>query len=53
MRRRAIENSKEVQDTLMSIVKLVNQIENMPVKDDVKNDVQGALYALEKVATLN
>ncbi len=49
MRRRALENAKGTQETLTSIVKLVNQIENMPVKEGVKDDVQGALNALEKV----
>jgi len=48
MRRRALENAKGTQETLTSIAKLVNQIENMPVKEDVKGDVQGALNALEK-----
>ncbi|KAI0346662.1 hypothetical protein BDW22DRAFT_1352823 [Trametopsis cervina] len=41
-----VENSKE---TLKSIVALVNQIENMPVGQDVKGDVLGALDALETV----
>jgi phosphatidylinositol glycan class S len=49
MRHRAIENAKATQETLTSIIKLVDQIENMPVKDDVKVDVEGALDALEKV----
>lgn len=49
MRRRALENAKSAQETLSSIVKLVDQIKNMPVKEDVKGDVQGALDALEKV----
>lgn len=49
MRRRALENARGTQETLTSIVKLVNQINNMPVKEDVKGDVQGALNALEKV----
>ncbi|KXN90300.1 hypothetical protein AN958_04333 [Leucoagaricus sp. SymC.cos] len=49
MRRRALENAKGAQDTLTSIIKLVDQIENMPVKDDVKDDVQGALDALERM----
>ncbi|KAF9444833.1 hypothetical protein P691DRAFT_763033 [Macrolepiota fuliginosa MF-IS2] len=50
MRRRALENAKGAHETLTSIVKLVDQIENMPVKEDVKGDVQGALDALEKVS---
>ncbi|KAI0806266.1 phosphatidylinositol-glycan biosynthesis class S protein-domain-containing protein [Irpex lacteus] len=44
--RQNVENSKE---TLKSIVALVNQIENMPVGQDVKGDVQGALNALDLV----
>lgn len=51
MRRRAEENVKGTQETLTSIVKLVDQIDNMPVKEDVRDDVQGALDALEKVRT--
>ena len=50
MRRRTAENVKESQDTLLSIVKLVNQIQNMPVGKDVKGDVLGALNALERVS---
>ncbi|KAF5356758.1 hypothetical protein D9756_006513 [Leucocoprinus leucothites] len=49
VRSRAIENTKGTQETLTSIIKLVDQIENMPVKDDVKDDVQGALDALERI----
>jgi phosphatidylinositol glycan class S len=49
MRRRTAENVKNTQETLTSIVKLVNQINNMPVKEDVRDDVQGALEALEPV----
>ncbi|EKM76786.1 hypothetical protein AGABI1DRAFT_108623 [Agaricus bisporus var. burnettii JB137-S8] len=48
MRRRTAENVKNTQETLTSIVKLVNQIDNMPVKEDVRDDVQGALEALEQ-----
>ncbi|KAI0696818.1 phosphatidylinositol-glycan biosynthesis class S protein-domain-containing protein [Cytidiella melzeri] len=44
--RQNVDNSKE---TLKSIVALVNQIENMPVGQDVKGDVQGALNALDMV----
>ncbi|KAK7681393.1 hypothetical protein QCA50_015485 [Cerrena zonata] len=47
MRRRTMENVEESRDTLLSIVKLVNQIQNMPVGKDVKGDVLGALNALE------
>jgi len=49
MRHRAIENTKGVQETLTSILKLVDQIENMPVKNDVKDDVEQALNTLERV----
>ncbi|CCM04395.1 uncharacterized protein FIBRA_06571 [Fibroporia radiculosa] len=48
IRRRAVENTMGAQDTLQSIVRLVTQIENMPVKRDVKNDVQEALMELEE-----
>ncbi|KAA1472038.1 hypothetical protein DENSPDRAFT_896001 [Dentipellis sp. KUC8613] len=47
-RRRAIENVVSSKETLQSIVKLVDQIPNMPVGQDVKGDVQEALTALEK-----
>jgi phosphatidylinositol glycan class S len=50
MRRRLLETSQSAQDTLSSIVKLVHQIENMPVGSDVRNDVQDALFALDKVS---
>ena len=40
MRQRAEENMENAKDTLRSIVGLVNQIENMPVGQDVKGDVQ-------------
>lgn len=49
LRRRAIENVKSSEETLRSIVSLVNQIENMPVGTDVQNDVQEALVALDQV----
>lgn len=49
LRHRSLENAKGAQDTLQSIVKLVDQIENMPVGQDVKGDVQEALSAIEKV----
>ncbi|KAF4618900.1 hypothetical protein D9613_009941 [Agrocybe pediades] len=45
-RRRTLENVHDSQDTLLSIVKLVDQIENMPVHDGVKTDVEEALNAL-------
>ncbi|KAJ6588774.1 phosphatidylinositol-glycan biosynthesis class S protein-domain-containing protein [Mycena capillaripes] len=49
LRRRALENAAGAQDTLKSIVKLVDQIENMPVGFDVKGDVQDALTALDQM----
>ncbi|KAF8155606.1 phosphatidylinositol-glycan biosynthesis class S protein-domain-containing protein [Crassisporium funariophilum] len=49
LRRRTLENAQGSQDTLLSIVKLVDQIENMPVHNDVKGDVQDALSALTKM----
>lgn len=48
-RRRAFENVQGAEDTLRSIVNLVDQIENMPVGQDVKGDIQGALTALGQV----
>jgi phosphatidylinositol glycan class S len=49
LRRRTLENVRGSQDTLLSIIKLVEQIGNMPVGRGVKDDVNGALTALEKV----
>lgn len=48
LRYRALENIVETQQTLHSIVKLVDQIKNMPVDETVRGDVQNALTALEK-----
>lgn len=53
LRRRALENAQGSQETLLSIVKLVDQIENMPVGEDVRGDVEDALDALTKVSTLH
>lgn len=53
VRRRALENAQGSQDTLLSIVNLVDQIENMPVGDDVRGDVEDALDALTKVGFKN
>ena len=50
LRRRALENTRDSGEALSSIVKLVDQIENMPVGQDVKGDVQGALDAIEQVS---
>ena len=52
IRRRALENAQGSQDTLQSIVKLVDQIENMPVGEDVRDDIEGALIALANVCLL-
>ncbi|KAJ7485443.1 phosphatidylinositol-glycan biosynthesis class S protein-domain-containing protein [Mycena latifolia] len=49
LRRRALENAENAQDTLESIVKLVDQIENMPVGQDVKGDVLHSLTALDQM----
>ncbi|KAH7923098.1 hypothetical protein BV22DRAFT_1069392 [Leucogyrophana mollusca] len=48
LRRRALENIRGTQDTLHSIVKLVDQINNMPVGRGVRDDVQDALAALNQ-----
>ncbi|KAJ6495282.1 phosphatidylinositol-glycan biosynthesis class S protein-domain-containing protein [Mycena sanguinolenta] len=49
LRRRTQENVQNAQDTLKSIVKLVDQIDNMPVGLDVKGDVQNSLTALDQM----
>jgi len=46
-RQRAFENVGSSRETLQSIVKLVDQIPNMPVGQDVRDDVLEALSALE------
>ncbi|KAH8101175.1 phosphatidylinositol-glycan biosynthesis class S protein, partial [Cristinia sonorae] len=48
IKRRTYENVKDTQETLQSIVALVKQIENMPVGQDVKGDVQNALNELDQ-----
>ncbi|TCD70687.1 GPI transamidase component [Steccherinum ochraceum] len=48
VRRRTYENVKDTQETLQSIVALVRQIENMPVGQDVKGDVQNSLSELDQ-----
>ena len=48
-RQRAIENAGSSKETLQSIIKLVHQIPNMPVGQDVRDDVREALSALEVV----
>lgn len=49
LRRRALQNVQGSQDTLYSIVKLVDQIDNMPVGQVVRNDVLDALSFLHEV----
>ncbi|RPD69443.1 hypothetical protein L226DRAFT_515770 [Lentinus tigrinus ALCF2SS1-7] len=49
LRRRAVENVRGSSETLESIVRLVDQIEGMPVGPDVKDDIQDALGALNEV----
>ncbi|GLB42327.1 putative phosphatidylinositol-glycan biosynthesis class S protein [Lyophyllum shimeji] len=49
LRYRAMSNAQGSKDTLKSIVNLVNQIENMPVGQDVRGDIQGALASLEQM----
>ncbi|KAG5643640.1 hypothetical protein DXG03_000566 [Asterophora parasitica] len=49
LRYRALSNARGSKDTLHSIVNLVDQIENMPVGQDVRGDIQGALVALEEM----
>lgn len=49
VRHRARENLANTKETLNSIVALVKQIDNMPVGQDVRGDVQGALNALDNV----
>lgn len=50
-RQRTIENLKDSTGALSSIVKLVDQIQNMPVGLDVRGDVENALDAIEKVSS--
>ncbi|KAI0716794.1 phosphatidylinositol-glycan biosynthesis class S protein [Earliella scabrosa] len=49
LRRRAVGNVQGSTETLQSIVRLVDQIEGMPVGPDVKDDIQDALAALNEV----
>ncbi|KDQ58611.1 hypothetical protein JAAARDRAFT_47014 [Jaapia argillacea MUCL 33604] len=48
LRRRSVENVAGCQETLQSIVKLVDQIPNMPVGQDVRGDILQALSELEQ-----
>ncbi|EPS98289.1 hypothetical protein FOMPIDRAFT_1126904 [Fomitopsis schrenkii] len=48
IRRRAAENTAGAQETLQSILRLVAQIGDMPVGEDVRGDVEDALAALDK-----
>ncbi|KAJ2925382.1 hypothetical protein H1R20_g11689, partial [Candolleomyces eurysporus] len=49
VRRRILETAKGTQDTLRSFIQLANQIDNMPIGESVRNDIEGSLNALEKV----
>ena len=49
LRHRTLENVHDSTETLQSIVKLVDRIKNMPVKEDVRGDIQGALLASDMV----
>ncbi|KAF8637911.1 hypothetical protein AX17_002534 [Amanita inopinata Kibby_2008] len=49
MRRRALENSERAKDTLESIVKLVDEIQNMPVGKGVRGDIVDALDELDQM----
>lgn len=52
LRRRTLENVHTATDTLLNIVELVEEkIQNMPVGQDVRGDVEIALGALEKVSS--
>ena len=50
-RQRAFENAGSSKETLQSIIKLVHQIPNMPVGQDVRDDVREALSSLEVVCS--
>ena len=50
-RQRAFENAGSSKETLQSIIKLVYQIPNMPVGQDVRDDVREALSSLEVVCS--
>ena len=50
LRRRTFENAQGSQDTLSSIVKLIDKIGNMPVGNGVRDDVHNALRALMKAS---
>lgn len=52
LRQRTLENTHSSQDTLRSILTLVDQIEGMPVGWNVKDDILDALTALDKVCPL-
>ena len=49
LRRRALQNVQGSHDTLHSIMKLVDQIDNMPVGQVVRDDVLDALASLHEV----
>ncbi|KAF5368925.1 hypothetical protein D9758_002882 [Tetrapyrgos nigripes] len=49
LRQRMHETVRRTKDTLLSTVKLVQQIPNMPVDEKVQNDVQDSLRALDQI----
>ncbi|KAI0754377.1 phosphatidylinositol-glycan biosynthesis class S protein-domain-containing protein [Daedaleopsis nitida] len=49
LRKRALENVRGSKETLHSIIRLVDQIEGMPVGPDVRDDIEDALAALKEV----
>ena len=49
MCRRTLENAERAKDTLHGIVKLVDEIQNMPVDKDVRIDVVNVLNELDRV----
>jgi len=51
MRTRAQENAKDSTEALSSIIRLVEKIENMPVRKDVRDGVLSALEELETVSS--
>lgn len=52
IRRRILENTAEAVDTLDAIVTLVEDIQNMRVGEEVRDDVRKALDALRQVRSI-
>lgn len=48
-RQRILENVNNAKETLISISKLVDQIDGMPVGKGVQDDIQDSITALQKV----